>query len=417
MNMLLGLRARVALLVLAVTACLFSLFGSIGFLHIADSGRDAVRQRVTAVVDILEAQLRAGTATVVLTTPDGVVARVVDKSAPVPAPLAHEITVERTITLDGTSIMLEGQASDVPVAASLHTLYRTLWVGVPIAAILSAVLAGYAVHRALKPVENMTRQVELIGPADTTSRLPVPDTADEIGHLAVTMNSMLDRIATGRLAQQQFTSDAAHELRTPLMALKGEIELARAQTIPSDESFLARADTLASRLASRVDDLVLLSTLDEAPPLRPVPTNIVELVNSEAATMPRIIEVTGDADIVACVDAALIARAVRNLLVNACRHAERTVSAAVLLEPDGIAIRIDDDGPGIDPPIREHVFHRFGRADDARSPDIGGAGLGLAIAASVAASHNGHISVTTGPLGGARFTLILPSNQARPGRP
>jgi signal transduction histidine kinase len=410
---LLGLRAQVALLVLAVTACLFSLLGAVGFLQIAHSGRDAIHQRVATVVDILAAQLRAGTHTVRLATPDGVVATVIGATPPTDIPAGHEITVQRTITISGTTIRLEGQASDVALADSLHSLHTALWIGIPIAAILSAVLAGYAAHRALRPVAGITRQVEQIGPTDTTSRVPVPATGDEIDHLAGTVNSMLDRIAAGRLTQQRFTSDAAHELRTPLMALQGEIELARAHTISTDDAFLARTETLTSRLASRVDDLILLSTLDEAPPLTRAPTNVTELVHTEAAAMPKPIDVIGGPDISADIDHNLIARAVRNLLVNACRHAQH-VTATVINEDDAVIIRIDDDGPGIDPTQRERIFQRFARTDDARDTETGGAGLGLAIVSSIANAHHGHTTITTSPHGGARFTLTLPRDQNAP---
>ena len=158
-----------------------------------------------------------------------------------------------------------------------------------------------------------------------TMRVPVPDTDDEIEHLARTVNDMLDRIAAGRTAQRQFTSDAAHELRTPLMALQGEIELAIRAPDGVDVPFLHRLEALGDRLARRVDDLVLLSTLDEEPPLDRRTVDVLEIVRTEAGTMPAgadapTVEVVGEAT-PAAADERLISRAVRNLMANACRHA------------------------------------------------------------------------------------------------
>ena len=243
--------------------------------------------------------------------------------------------------------------------------------------------------------------------------MPVPDTDDEVEHLARTVNEMLDRIAAGQQAQRQFTSDAAHELRTPLMALLGEIELARRSSAPPDPQLLARLDDLAQRLARRVDDLVLLSTLDEQPPLDRRPTDLLEVVRTEAAAMAvgdpaPAIAVVGH-ETTAVVDERLVSRAVRNLLSNACRHAAGTVRAEVDASGDRVWVHVDDDGPGVPAAERELVLRRFGRLDEARRVDSGGAGLGLAIAASVAQAHGGDVVVSDADLGGARISLWVPA--------
>src|SRR4029079_7820488 len=186
---------------------------------------------------------------------------------------------------------------------------------------------------ALRPVADITQLAGTIGATADGARVPVPDTGDEVEQLAVTVNEMLDRIDHGRAVQRQFTSDAAHELRTPLMALLGEIELARRSSAPPDPQLLARLDDLAQRLARRVHDLVLLSTLDERPPLDRRPTDLLKVVRAEAAALavgdpaPAIAGVGRETT--AVVDERLVSRAVRNLLSNACRHAAGTVRAEV----------------------------------------------------------------------------------------
>jgi signal transduction histidine kinase len=110
----------------------------------------------------------------------------------------------------------------------------------------------------------------------------------------------------------------------------------------------------------------------------------------------------------AIVDQALVARAVRNLLANAVRHATHQVRATVSATDDALWLHVDDDGAGIDPAQREEMFRRFARLDEARTADRGGAGLGLAIVASVAAVHHGGTEASDSPLGGARLSLWLP---------
>lgn len=111
----------------------------------------------------------------------------------------------------------------------------------------------------------------------------------------------------------------------------------------------------------------------------------------------------------AVIDERLISRAVRNLLSNACRHATRTVRAEVDASGDRVWVHVDDDGPGVPAAERELVLRRFGRLDEARQVDSGGAGLGLAIAASVAQAHGGDVVVSDADLGGARISLWVPA--------
>lgn len=401
-----SIRGRVTMLVLAVTACLYSLLGTIGFVLVAHNGRDTIRQRVTEVVGQLETGLRNGSSTVRIVTPDGVEARATVEGSVRASLPADDIVVERTVTLGGVALRLVGHASQARLADSLHSLWLGVWIGVPLAAIITAAMAGVATGRALRPVDAIAGLADTIGANDTGTRVPTPDTGDEIEHLARTVNGMLDRLAMGRRAQQQFTSDAAHELRTPLMALQCEIEIAGASGRPADHDLLSRLDALADRLGARIDDLVLLSTLDEDRPRTAAPVALLDLVRTEAE--PHGSVTVGGDDVVVTCDRALVARAVRNLLANAVRHAGTEVRATVAASPERVEVHVDDDGPGVPPAARDRIFDRFARLDEARSSDAGGAGLGLAIVASVAAAHHGGVAVTDGPLGGARLTLWFP---------
>lgn len=432
---MISVRTRVGLTVMVVTACLYSLLAGWGFLRITHAGRDSIRERVGVVMDELEADLRAGTSTVQLTTADGVLVTITSPSAPI-APTPGRIVVTRTIGLGGRDVVLVGSASEARLTDSLRSVHRGIWIAVPLAVLVTTAASWIAVGRALRPVSSITALAAGIGASDLSRRVPVPATDDEIAELADTVNAMLARIEAGRLVQRRFTSDAAHELRTPLMVLQGEIELARRAGGDggggdADPGLLDRLDREARRLAERVDDLMLLSTLDEHPPMRTAPTDLLVLVLDEVAAEPDAVApgvppgasprvaVSGDG-VVADVDDRLVQRAVVNLVANARRHAAHRVAVVVSADAEADATRpmawihVDDDGPGIAEADRVRVFGRFDRLDDARSTDRGGSGLGLAIVASVAEAHGGRTAVTQSPWGGARVSIGLPCRTAPP---
>lgn len=403
-----GVRGRVTAAVLAITAVLYSLLGAIGFIAIANAARDEARSRVEHQLDALEAALRNGTATVGARTADGIETQVAVPGRTV-VEVPGVLQVERRVRVRGADVVLMGTVTDPSTATNLRSLYRMLWIGIPIAAITSALLAGLATKRALRPVDGMTALAADIGhgaTGDLGVRIPVPDTDDEVERLAVTLNDMLDRIERTQRHQRQFTSDAAHELRTPLMALQGEIELAAPGLAGIDAELPVRLGTLAERLRLRIDDLVLLSMLDEAPTLHPVALSLGALLADEAAGIDAEVEVVGDGEVQA--DRALLARAARNLLANARRHADARVTVRVVPEATRVWIHVDDDGPGILPGDRDRIFQRFARLDEARTLDRGGAGLGLAIARSVAEAHDGGVEASTSPDGGARLSMWFP---------
>ncbi len=403
-----GVRGRVTLTVLVVTAALYTVLGTLLFLQVVRSGRQSINQRIDEVLDQLETQTATGQVAVGIDTADGVTARVLAGGADVPPARAGELQVVRPVTGAPGPLVLVGTASTRNLNRSLRPLHRALWVGVPAAAVFTAAVAGAATDRALRPVDGISRLAARIGP-DAAERVPVPSTDDEIRHLALTVNGMLDRISDGRRAMDRFTTDAAHELRTPLMALQGELELSARGL--GDEASLGRMQHQAARLAELVDDLVLLSGLHEGGrPLHRRPVDLTELVQAEAVTAAPTAEVTAPEPLVVDGDRHLLARAVRNLLTNAQRHAAGRVAVRVAADSEGLwaDVIVDDDGPGVPNDQLSGVFERFARLDEARSADAGGSGLGLAIVAGVASAHDGTVAASRSPLGGARFTLRLP---------
>jgi len=303
------------------------------------------------------------------------------------------------------------------VQRSVDAVRRALWVALPALVALVAVAAWWLVGRALRPVEAIRAQVDEISGTTIHRRVPEPASGDEIGRLARTMNAMLARLEGASTRQRQFVSDASHELRSPVTAIRADLEVALAEGERADWPAVATA-VLAeeSRLEALLADLLILAAGDEAPPPPDGATVDLAAVARAEAERPHAVPVSVlDDDTTATVPGSReqLARAVTNLVDNAARHAESQVTIGVsrttMPAGDRVRLEVDDDGPGIPLDDRERVFERFTRLDDARARDAGGAGLGLAVVRSIAERHRGIAFVETSTLGGARAVLDLPA--------
>jgi len=304
-------------------------------------------------------------------------------------------------------------ASLASVASSTDSLIRLLLFGLPLLLLVVGATTWVVVGRALRPVESIRREVEVIGAQDLHRRVPEPRAGDEIGRLARTMNAMLARLEDSTERQRRFMADASHELRSPLTGIRSQLEVDLAHPESADWQTTER-DVLvdAIRLQRLVDDLLTLATAEastvDAASREPV--DLDEIVLTEARRLrsrtPHRIDTTqvsggqldGNRD--------QLTRAVRNLLDNAARHARTTVTMAVTETDDAVTLVVADDGPGIPLELQRTVFERFARLDDARARDNGGAGLGLAITREVVMAHHGSISIENSP--GATFTVTFP---------
>lgn len=297
------------------------------------------------------------------------------------------------------------------ITQSVSELVRTLAVGVPAVIVLLAVVGWLLVGRALRPVETLRRQAAAIPGTDLHRRLDPAPANDELGRLAATINELLARIETATGRQRQFVADAAHELRSPLAAMRADLEIAtrhpnRASTSAITPDLLG--DTI--RLSQLVDDLLQLARLDAKPHPHRQPVDLDDLLLDEARRArgrgPRI-DSTGICAVRVSGDPHALGRVVQNLVDNAVRHAETTVTLRLSRVDTGVTLVVADDGPGILRADRDRIFERFTRLDDARSRDAGGSGLGLAIVHDVVTAHGGHVHVEDNHPG-ARFTINLP---------
>jgi two-component system OmpR family sensor kinase len=235
----------------------------------------------------------------------------------------------------------------------------------------------------------------------------------ELRVLSETFNHMLDRLEHAFAKQREFVSDASHELRSPLTAIRGQLEVLAREPDPDAEDVRRveqRALAEIRRVERIVEDLLSLARLDEEAPLARTEVEVGpflrDLAQADGAELGELAAGTVRAD------PELLAQAIRNLLANADRHAGRALLSATAAG-ERLTIRVDDDGPGIPPDQRDRVFDRFHRIDAARGRQGGGSGLGLGIARSIVEAHGGRIGVDDSPLGGARVWLELPRYAAR----
>ena len=319
------------------------------------------------------------------------------------------------VATDGVNGQLQ-----VVVATSLETADHAVktWAvrlaaALPLLVALVAALTWWAMGRALAPVERMRRELGSFGPADRQRRVSVPASSDEVERLGRTMNDLLERLEAAAERQRQFTADASHELRSPLAAMRVQLEGALARPELADWEAVA-SDVLTDqrRVEHLVQDLLLLARLDGSPSLRPhAPVELTDIVADEIARRPDgpATAVVGDLQPPCRVrgDPAQLGRVVRNLLDNAQRHADQCVAVAVRTEGESVLLSVVDDGPGIAPGDRARIFERFVRLDAARHRDGGGSGLGLAIVREIAGAHRGAVAVADHD-GGARFDVRLP---------
>lgn len=297
-----------------------------------------------------------------------------------------------------------------------NVYWIALTTGVPLMALLTGVLVHVTVTRAMRPVEAIRRELADITGQSLDRRVPVPPTEDVISRLARTTNDTLDRLEQASARQEQFTADAAHELRSPLAALRAQLETAlrHPDSVTDWPEVVAEAAADVVRLQHLADDLLLLASHRAVPPVRE-PVDLAALAEDlvrehqhlpEAAHLRLRSEAPAPAVVVG--NPTHLERLLRNLLANACRHADRAVTVTVTAGDRQVLLAVRDDGPGIPPADRARVFDRFTRLDASRTRASGGAGLGLPIARTLAASHGGTLTIEDAPRG-ALLVARLPA--------
>ncbi|MEP6481722.1 MAG: HAMP domain-containing sensor histidine kinase [Rhodoglobus sp.] len=272
-----------------------------------------------------------------------------------------------------------------------------------------ALLAGFGIASwllatvALRPVSAMRRRAEELGTAHSDATLPVGRANDELAALATTLNALLARTRASTDRERQMVSDAAHELRTPLAALKTQLELARSDygDAAALAAHLVSAAGSVDRLGALAANLLELSRL-EAQETTPTATgtSLVDEFNGSidrarllglAKSADITFDTTGDESHTYAIDAQAFGRLIDNLLSNAVNaiHPSGSIQAALNQNDVGLRLEIRDDGPGMPPSFIPVAFDRFSRPDASRAAATGGSGLGLALVSALASAAGG----------------------------
>jgi signal transduction histidine kinase len=349
------------------------------------------------------------------------------------APELTKALAGERISIPGARVGLSGTMRAIAVTAGPAAASRSVIVAVPVTdieqsqrvlrttlllaytplVVIMAMIAWRVIGSTLRPVEMLRSGAARISGSDQDERLAVPETADEIRALALTLNDMLNRLARARGRQRAFVADAAHELRSPLTSMRTQLEVAQ----HLGEGGELAADLMAdvARLSALVEDLLLLARVGSDTNHLPVreSTDVRALLDATAeryahARVP--VSVAGGPAVYANVNSGELSRVLANLVDNAVRHARSNVELAVRATGGGAVLTVVDDGPGIPPDERERVFERFTRLDDARDRDAGGTGLGLPIVRELLRRCDGSISLQDNPSGpGLAAMVTLPA--------
>jgi len=325
----------------------------------------------------------------------------------------------------GNTYMLVILQSLHPQQEMLEEVTSTFaWV-IPIAIVLASVGGYFLARKSLAPVVAMSSQAGRIGAANLHERLAVQNDRDELGHLAQSFNSLLDRLSQSFERQRRFMADASHELRTPVAILRGETEVALSQQARSLEEYRESLGVLhheAERLTHIVEDLFTLTRADAGQyPLQPRDFYLDELVgecvhSARTLALAKKISLNFEAapESPTHADESLLRRMILNLLDNAIKYTPEggRVSVTCRRASEEYVLSITDTGIGIPADLQPRIFERFFRADKARSRaenDGGGAGLGLSISRWIAEAHHGRLELTSSDSGGSTFTAHLPA--------
>jgi two-component system OmpR family sensor kinase len=365
----------------------------------------------------------------------------------IPTPkLPRHIPVNRLITVPAASpggpnfrvlaIPTRDQPGTTIVAVPLRdvdqTLDRLLVIEVVVVIgvlALLAVLAWFVVRLGLRPLDRIASTAGAIAGGDLSRRVEPANERTEIGRLSLALNSMLAQIETAFRAREasenrlrRFLADASHELRTPLTSIRGYAELFRMGAVrdsAKSRRAMRRIEEEAERMGDLVENLLVLTRLDELPEVAREPVDLAELAadaveDARAAAPDRQIALELDGQTVVSGDRSQLRQVVANLVRNALVHtpAGSPIEVSAVRQDGSGVLRVRDHGQGLPGSDRDVLFERFWRADRGRGRESGGAGLGLSIVAAIVSAHGGSVSADNASGGGALFTVRLPTGDA-----
>ena len=312
----------------------------------------------------------------------------------------------------GPPMILEFSRSTMGLSRFLNRMGMGLLGGIPLLIGLAFIAGYFFIKRTIRPVEEMAGLAREISAGDLARRIPLPDSQGEFRQLALTFNAMLSRLDESFARMRSFTANAAHELKTPMAAVRSALETSVGHSPREMEESIRDALEDLGRLTEITDKLFLLARADAGRLLGATePVALAEIASQVAGAFEGPATVRGMSirvemePVTVKADAALLRRAIHNLVENAVKYGKEGGEIRIHVCPGGV--EIGNDGPTISPEHLPRVFDRFFRADPARSDRVPGAGLGLAIVKSIVEAHGGTVRVESAD-GQTMFRIALP---------
>ena len=327
----------------------------------------------------------------------------------------------KLVRSDG-SVWLRGVIENKVTGGVMKAVVAVAWSVLPVLLVLS-VIGGYFIARqALKPIKNLTEAANAISDGqDLKARIGMPKGNDEVSQLAASFDNMFDRLEKSFEAEQRFTSDASHELRTPTTVILAECDYAQknAETIEEYRSAMDVIQRQAEKMSVLVKSLLEITRMDQG----------TQKVNFEYADLSELmtvvceehalvaergirLETTIQSGVFCEMDVFLITRALQNLLDNAYKFGREDgwIRAALSRDAEGAVIIVADNGIGIAQDQLDQIFKRFYQIEENRGTQTG-LGLGLSMVEQIVRLHGGTIEVKSKLGAGTTFTVRLPEHQ------
>lgn len=298
-----------------------------------------------------------------------------------------------------------------------NTYESLLWAGV-VAVVIATLIGLWFSNTLIKPIRKISHAAKQISEGNLSARTGMTG-RNEISQLGEQFDEMAESIENDRQMEMRLTSDVAHELRTPLMAIQATVEAMIDGVYDTDAEHLALVDSEVRRLSRLVDSLLKLSRLERrSQPMNEEVNDIGELVDVVVSSYETLIQDLGlkieshdSGSVKAVCDKDLIRQAVANLVSNAARYTPEggRIDVYVHRDDDWAVIDVKDTGIGLTPEEEKMVFSRFWRADSDRGRSSGGLGIGLSVVKEIVNRHKGHIKVKGEKGVGSTFTIMLPA--------
>ncbi|MEL7311695.1 MAG: ATP-binding protein [Pseudomonadota bacterium] len=345
-----------------------------------------------------------------------------DKTIIIPAPLRNERHRLVPVELNGETvgfleISVRAVLSNATDQAFSDQQKRAIVISAIAALALAALLSVPLMRRITKPIQRLVKGADAVAAGNLETRISASGD-DEFTNLAQSFNRLAKTLEKNRDARQRWVADIAHELRTPLAILRGELDALEDGVRDFSDTTRRSLQAEVARLSQLVDDLHTLSIYDDGTPqYQHIPINLSDtLLRTLTDTEPRLaaaqihLETAIEPDVFVSADDGRLGQVFTNLIENTLRYTDPPGTLRVVLSANEshASLSFSDSPPGVPDRALKHLFDRLFRADQSRSRESGGSGLGLSICKSIIESHDGTINAMHSPLGGLEVSIALP---------